>query len=129
MRMIWGGLLIALALLVMAFAAYPIVLKSTLPLLWLQEANSGGWNKDLQNIGLHLLAKGRIEVYPLWASIALGSLSCVMAWAGATIIRLKDESSPWKVFCSKAFWCQIYLWKQPDHNLRVASRHQLHTKR
>lgn len=116
-----GAILIVLALLVMAGAAYPIVLKSTLPLMWLQEANTGGWNKELQNIGISLLAKGRIEVYPLWVSISLGSLGCIMAWVGATVIRLKDETSPWAVLFTRAFWCQVYLWKQPNHNLKVSS--------
>lgn len=120
--MITGSGLAFLALLVMAFASYPIVLKSTLPLLWLQEANAGGWNKELQTIGINLLAKGRIEVFPLWISIVAGAASCLLAWVGATLIRLKDETSPWSVIFSKTFWCQVYLWKQPDHNLRVTSR-------
>lgn len=121
-RVVTGSGLAFLALLIMAFAAYPIVLKSTLPLLWLQEANAGGWNKELQTIGINLLAKGRIEVFPLWISIAAGAASCLLAWVGATLIRLKDETSPWAVIFSKSFWCQVYLWKQPDHNLRVTSR-------
>jgi len=111
----------ALAVLAMGAAIYPIVLKSTIPLLWLQQANSTGWSKDLQEIGIHLLAKGRIEVYPLWFSIAMGSLSCFLAWLGATIIRLKDETSPMQAFFSKAFWCQVYWWRKPDLNVRITS--------
>lgn len=102
-----------------AASIYPIILKSTIPLMWVNEANANGWSKQLESIGVHLLARGRIEAYPLWMCMVAATAGCLLLWAGATLIRLKDETQVWASLLTRAFWTKAYLWRERNEVVSV----------
>lgn len=119
-RVFYASLLILLGIGAIVGSMYPIILKSTIPLMWLDEANAKGWNAQLQSIGVHLLARGRIEVYPLWVCVTSSCVGWVLLWAGGTLVRLRSETYVWSSVISKSFWTKAYLWKQPDETISIS---------
>lgn len=118
-RVFYACLLGLLGIAAILGSMYPLVLKSTIPLMWLDEANTSGWNAQLQTIGIHLLARGRIEAYPLWACVLASSMGWLLLWAGGTLFRLRNETKVWSSVMTKSFWTKAYVWHQPDDVISV----------
>lgn len=122
LRLLFG---LALALLALAFVAgafIPIIAKSTIPLLWVDYANSHGWTKEMQEIGMRLIANGRIEIYPLWMSYLAMTVGMIIGWFAAHVIRTRHENMILGDLLTRGYWLHFYWLKKPGANVVINYR-------
>ena len=119
LRMCLGILMVLVALGFLFLAVAPLLVKSNLPLLWVAYANENGWTKYIQNIGQSLLAKGRVELFPIWGSY-LALIGCAgFAWFGAHMIRNRFEAKAMGEVFTRGYWVNFYLLKPKKSDVTV----------
>lgn len=121
-RLLFGVSLILVAVLLVTAAFIPIIAKSTIPLLWIDYANSHGWTKEMQEIGMRLIANGRIEIYPLWMSYIAMTIGMVVGWFAAHMIRTRKENTILGDLLTRGYWLHFYWLKKPGGSLMINYR-------
>lgn len=101
------------------YAFVPLIAKSTMPLLWVEYANQHGWTKEMQQIGLRLLANGRIEVVPSWVSYGLLIGVAILTWIGTQLIRCRWESKFLGDAATLSYWLNFYWLRKPVDQISV----------
>lgn len=122
LRVIGGIFLIFAGALFVTAAFFPLLAKSALPVLWVEFANNNGWNDQMQEIGMLLLANGRIEIYPLWVSYVGMTLGAVLAWLGTSIISSRKDPRVFGRTFTKGYWLQFYAIRPPKGRTKVNYR-------
>jgi hypothetical protein len=120
LRVVLGVLLLLVGLAFVCAAIAPLVVKESLPSLWVASAIANGWSKYLQHIGLSLLASGRIELFPLWVSYVALGCAAVVAWFGAQLIRNRHEPKLMGEVFTRRYWRHFYLFKEPGSEIKVS---------
>lgn len=118
-RILGGTILVLLALVLLGAALAPLVVKSSMPLLWVAYANENGWTNYIQGVGQNLLAKARIELFPIWVSYIALCFSAFLAWTGAHMIRNRYQAKVMGEVFTKGYWLVFYPLKQPKPSVSV----------
>lgn len=121
------GFAVALGILgaaAMVFAFFPLIAKSAMPLIWVDIANNEGWNANLQEIGMRLLANGRIELMPMWGSYTLIVLGALLVWLGVHIYRSRRDARLFGDLLTLSYWMSFYWLKKPVAEVRVKTQRQ-----
>lgn len=121
-RLLFGLGLVLVAVALVAAAFIPIIAKSTIPLLWIDYANSHGWTKEMQEIGMRLIANGRIEIYPLWMSYIAMTLGMIVGWFAAHVIRTRHENTVLGDLLTRGYWLHFYWLKKPGASVMINYR-------
>ncbi|MHD0644591.1 hypothetical protein ACYPKM_02990 [Pseudomonas aeruginosa] len=113
-RAFWAVNLVITGISFIIFSFFPLIAKSAMPLIWVDMANNGGWNKNLQEIGMRLLANGRIELMPLWGSYLILTVGALLAWLGVHLYRSRKHERLFGELLTKRFWLSFYWWEKPE---------------
>lgn len=122
LRVAMGVLALLVGLLLILVAIAPLIVKESLPGLWVASANANGWSKYLQQIGTSLLSSGHIEAFPLWVSYLALGCSAVVSWFGAHLIRNRNDAKFMGEVFTRSYWRDFYWFKKPDAAIKVAYR-------
>lgn len=120
LRMVAGIALLVVGVVLFGVALAPLIVKSNMPLLWVAYANENGWTKYIDDVGKHLLSKASIELFPIWVSYIILTLSAVCAWLGAQLIRNRYHSKVMGDVFTKDYWLVFYPIKPPKPSVSVA---------
>ncbi len=121
-RLAIGGVFLLVSLALVFFAFLPIISKSELPIMWVHYAHQFGWTKEMQHIGLQLLANGRIEVLPSWVSYLCLLIAMILMWVGIQLIRFRYEQKKLGDALTFSYWMNFYWIKKPVDHVKVQYR-------
>ena len=130
-RVISAAALSLLGIVFLVMTSFPLILNQAMPIFWVNEADQLGLTESLREIGLRLLANGRIETLPPAFSWILGSIAGVLFWLSHLFYINRNEAKWYGTAFSLSYWTTFYPVKNgvKVHRVHSKTKHKAPEKR